>query len=107
MAVHNATDCARLLLVQGRHYRYVDRYGTWVQFRSRELPRRIDLTPFAERLTARESGSVSWTATPPSSLTPTLTCDDESGLDPETVRREIGDHLEQSPPAWDPYRLKV
>lgn len=105
MAVHNATDCVRLLLLQGRHYRYVDRYETWVQYRSRQLPRRTDLGPLAERLTAREPGPVTWTATPPSSLTPMLACDDESGLDPATVRTEIAEHLRTSTPAWDPYRL--
>ena len=107
MAVQNATDCVRLLLVQGRRYRYVDRYETWVQYRSRELPRRVDLQPLAERLTAREPGSVRWRATPPSSLTPMLACDEESALDPVTVRNEIADHLREAPAAWDPYRLKV
>ncbi len=81
MALHNATDRFRLLLIHGRRYRYVDRYETWVQYRSRRVLPRVDLRPLADELTALESGSVHWTAGAPGSLTPELAPDDESTID--------------------------
>ena len=105
MAINNATACVRLLLVQGRRYRYVDRYETWVQFRSRPVPPRVDLAPLAERLTAVERGPVRWSADPFSTMTPTLAPDDESSLDAAEVVDAVVDHLRTAPPAWDPYEI--
>ena len=58
MALNNATDCCRLLLVRGHEYLYIDRYETWVQYQSRKLPLRIDLGPLATHLTELETGQV-------------------------------------------------
>ena len=49
MAIHNATGRFRLLVVHGRRYRYVDRYETWVQYRSRPVLARVDMRPLATR----------------------------------------------------------
>ena len=103
MALHNATDCVRLLVIHGRRYQFVDRYETWVQYRSRRLPRRVDMRPLAERLNDSERNSVMWTATGPGSLTPTLRVDGESSLASGVVRELVVDHLRQVAPAWDPY----
>jgi hypothetical protein len=103
MAMHNATNCFRLLVVHGRRYQYVDRYETWVQYRSRRPLPRVDMRPLAERLTARERDSATWTASRPGSLTPTLRVDPESSLDSEVVRSMVIAHLVGSSPAWDPY----
>ena len=54
MALHNATHCLRLLVVHGRRYQFVDRYETWVQYRSRRPLPRVDMRPLAERLTECE-----------------------------------------------------
>lgn len=107
MALHNATECSRVLVARGRRYRYVDRYETWVQYRSRRLPARVDLAALAAALTALESGAVTWDATPPSSLTPVLAASDESSLAPARVLDELSRHLAAAPVAWDPYRLDV
>jgi hypothetical protein len=107
MALHNATDRSRVLVAHGRRYRYVDRYETWVQYRSRRLPSRVDLAPLAAALTALETGAVAWEATPPSTMTPVLVSSDESTLDLDRVRSELARHLAVAPAAWDPYRLDV
>lgn len=104
MAVHNVTNCCRLLFVRGHDYLYVDRYETWVQYRSRALPRRVDLEPLARRLTEMETGRTTWTATPPSTLTPRLRPDSTSSLSVTTLTAEVIEHLGRAPAAWDPYR---
>lgn len=106
MAVNNATRCFRLLMVHGRRYQFVDRYETWVQYRSRRPLQRVDMRPLAERLTESELNSASWTAAAPGSLTPTMRVDEESSLDPLEMRRMVADHLRQAAPAWDPYTSK-
>jgi hypothetical protein len=103
MAIQNATDRFRILLVQGRHYRYVDRYETWVQYRSRRPKPRVDLRPLAEALTALEPRSTTWIASAPSELAPTMAPLAESALDPDTVLAELTRHLATASAAWDPY----
>ncbi len=75
MALHNATERFRLLLIHGRRYRYVDRYETWVQYCSRPTLPRVDLRPLAFELSARETGEVTWTAGSPGSLEPAARAD--------------------------------
>ncbi len=104
MALHNATGCLRLLVMHGRRYQFVDRYETWVQYRSRRPLPRVDMRPLAERLTEGERHSASWTASAPGSLTPTMRVEAESSLDQVVVREKVIDHLRHAPPAWDPYR---
>jgi hypothetical protein len=105
MAVNNATDRFRLLIVQGGRYRYVDRYETWVQYRSRQVMPRVDLVPLAERLTDMESGDTTWSADEPSAIMPAMATDTESSLAPAEVVGAVVDHLRSAPPAWDPYRI--
>ena len=103
MALHNATGRFRLLLLHGRQYQFVDRYETWVQYRSRRPVARVDMRPLADRLTAAESSSATWSAGAPGSLTPTMEVDGESSLAPDTVRDMVIGHLRTAVPAWDPY----
>ena len=65
MAIHNATERFRLLVIHGRRYRYVDRYETWVQYQSRPVLARVDMRPLAERLTELESRDVTWSGGDP------------------------------------------
>jgi hypothetical protein len=105
MALHAATPCVRVLVSEGDRYRYTDRYETWVQYRSRPLPRRIDLRPVAEELTASERHGAAWEATPPSGLTPGLRLagDAPSALRFDDVVTTVERALRTAPPAWDPY----
>jgi hypothetical protein len=105
MALHRATSSVRLLVAHGERYSYTDRYETWVQYRSRQLPRRVDLAPLAEELTAAERDGAAWIATSPGGLTPTLGLADgaPSSLPFAEVATTVERHLRTAPPAWDPY----
>jgi len=104
MAVHNATNRARLLMVHQNRYSYIDRYETWVQLHSRTPSQRVDLRPLADALSSQEGGQTSWTADPPSALTPTLAYHANSCLDRNAVLARIRAHLETAAPAWNPYK---
>lgn len=110
MAVNNASTCLRRLVVHGRHYRYIDRYESWVQYRSRRPLPRVDLRPLAEELTAREAGDTTWRATAPGALVAQLESGAgggaESSLDPDTVGELLANHLTNGEPAWDPYTVR-
>jgi hypothetical protein len=106
MAVNNATQMLRVMLVQGRRYRLELRYEGWVMLTSRPVLPRPDLRPLADALTGLEPAGARWTADPPGSLTPFLRLidDAESGLEPRVVRAELTRFLAVAPPAWDPFR---
>jgi hypothetical protein len=107
MALHNATGCFRLLVVHGRRYQFVDRYETWVQYRTRQPLPRVDMRPLADRLMESERGSARWSASAPGSLTPTLRVEGESSLEPAVMCETVVAHLRNSPPAWDPYSVEA
>jgi hypothetical protein len=102
MALHNATSCFRLLVIHGRRYQFVDRYETWVQYRSRQPLPRVDMRPLADQLIASENGSARWSASAPGSLTPILRVDGESSLSSQVVREMLVTHLRTGAPAWNP-----
>ncbi len=93
MAIHNATERFRVLVVHGRRYRFVDRYETWVQYRTRPTLPRIDLRPVAAELTSLETGSVAWTAGDPLELTPQLAHDGESTIAVPRLLELLETHL--------------
>jgi hypothetical protein len=103
MALHNATGRFRMLVIHGRRYQFVDRYETWVQYRSRRPMPRVDMRPLAQELTAHESGSATWSAGAPGGLTPILRVESESSIESDVVQAMVIAHLRDSPPAWDPY----
>ncbi|MGY6501184.1 MAG: DUF6687 family protein [Acidimicrobiales bacterium] len=102
MAIHNATDRVRLLVLHGQRVVFVDRYETWVQYRSRPLPPRVDLSPLARQLDGLETGSSRWSAEPPGALTPRLSPDGPSSLDHALVIEAVARHLAEAPAAWFP-----
>jgi hypothetical protein len=104
MAVHNATTCFRVLIVQGRRYRFHYRYESWVQYVSRKPLPRVDLAPLATRLSELERDG-QWRADGVDSITPVLQLDgaEETAIDVTTFRAELERHLAEAPPAWNPY----
>ena len=104
MAVHNATDCFRVLVVQGRRYRFHYRYESWVQYVSRKPLPRVDLAPLAARLSELERHG-RWQADGVESITPVLQLvgGEETSIDIATFRAELARHLADAPPAWNPY----
>jgi hypothetical protein len=108
MAVDNATERTRVLLVQGRSYRLELRYETWVMFVSRPVAPRPDLRELARRLDDLETGDARWEAEPPGALTPRLGLVDgrESSLEPARLRLEVERFLATAPAAWDPFTAR-
>ncbi|HEY5011080.1 MAG TPA: DUF6687 family protein [Acidimicrobiia bacterium] len=105
MAVNNATERLRILLVHGHHYRLELRYESWVMFVSRAVLARPDLRPLATELSEAEPDGAHWEADPPGALTPQLriTGGAGSGLAPEQVTATIERFLATAPAAWDPF----
>jgi hypothetical protein len=111
MAVDNATERFRILLVHGRRYRLELRYETWVMYVSRPVAARPDLRPLADVLTSREPAGARWSADPPGALTPQLRLDGdatvESGLAPEEFIDAVEQYLADAPSAWDPFASRL
>lgn len=103
MAIHRATRATRILLVGEGLCRVTQRYETWVQYRSRSVPPRVDLQPLAERLSAADD--VDWYADGVAELTPELQPVDpaSSSLAPAAVVASVLDYLRTAPPAFDPF----
>jgi hypothetical protein len=108
MAVNNATERLRILLVHGHRYRLELRYESWVMFVSHPVAPRPDLRPLADELTALEPRHVRWEADPPGALTPQLRIagDDESDLKPEFVTTHVVEFLDRAPSAGDPFVVR-
>jgi hypothetical protein len=93
IAIHNATDRFRLLVAQGARFRYVDRYETWVQYRSRPTLPRVDMRPLAAMLSERDR--VAWRAGSPTELTPELSSVGPSALGLDEVVDAVEAHLDR------------
>jgi hypothetical protein len=63
MALYEQTDCSRVaLVIEGHRYQVRYRYESWVEFKSRAVPPRIDLKPLADLLQTFEGNDGDWTA---------------------------------------------
>ena len=104
MAVNNATERLRILLVHEGAATLTFRYETWVQLRSRRPAQRVDLGPLAARLDELEDAP-RWEAAEVSVLAPRLAVRSgrQSSLDPDVVIATALAYLRTAPPAWDPY----
>ena len=94
-AIHNQTSMFRTLVVRGNRCIVRYRYETWVRYVSRPTMARVDLSPLADDLTARESGGARWRFDGNDSLTPRLHTSGEPGssLSPEEFRTAVIDFL--------------
>ncbi|MGH9064061.1 MAG: DUF6687 family protein [Acidimicrobiales bacterium] len=103
-AVHNATSCLRLLVVQGGRPELVLRYESWVRIVSRPVAPRVDLGPLAAALQAEERNGARWEADGVAALVPRLYLGegDETSLAPARVLAQVSEHLGRAPPAWGP-----
>jgi len=91
MALHNATDRFRMLVLHGHRFRFVDRYETWVQYQTRPTLPRVDMRPLAARLS--ELDEVAWRAGAPGDLTPELEHEGESALPGRKLTEMVVEHL--------------
>lgn len=91
MALHNATDCFRLLVLNEGVYRFVDRYETWVTYQSRVPTPRVDMRPLAATLNSLDS--TTWIAAGPDALAPILAHRGASTLARESLIDLVTEHL--------------
>jgi hypothetical protein len=105
LALHAVIDGLAVLVVQDQTVELRYRYESWVQFQSRAVRPRVDLTPLAEELSERESGDGRWVFDGVAALTPALHLVDAPGttLDPGQIRRLVEAAMHTQPPAFDPY----
>jgi hypothetical protein len=106
--VHNRTDRFRVLYRQDRFYGLVYRFESWVQYQSRRVLPRVDLTVLADELTALDE--LEWTyAWPRSKNPPTawLSPWAPSSLPFAEVRERIEDALRKAETAFDPYSMPI
>jgi len=103
MAIHNATTCSRILEMRGSRYEFTYRYESWVQFMSRRVLPRVDLSRLAERLSDTEGKR--WHFDGVDQIVPQLSLQDDgpSKIPPGEFRREIEAFLQSASPSWDPF----
>lgn len=104
-AINSATQCSRLLRVQGQHYEFEYRYESWVQLATRRVPLRVRLDDLAARLNHLERAAPGWVAEDPTGTAPRLHRPDgtPSSLPLDTLLLELESALGSAPVAWDPY----
>ncbi len=104
-AVHNITDCTRLVWLKGESIEFQYRYESWIQLASRRPAQRIDMDGLAEQLADLESGGGSWEFEGVNEVAPRLhhrgSC--RSAIGSETFMALLCAWLRTQPPAWDPY----
>jgi len=103
-AVNTATQCNRILRVQGNHYEFEYRYESWVQLATRRVAKRVRLEGFAAHLNELEDVP-GWVAEDPAGTAPRLYRPDgaPSSLSLDTFLLELEAALNSAPVAWDPY----
>lgn len=104
-AVHNITQCSRLVWLKGDSMELQYRYESWVQLASRRPALRVDLDGLAAELNRLETGGGDWVFEGVNEVAPRLrhrgSCRSSLGSDEFLAR--LCDWLQTQPPAWDPY----
>jgi Family of unknown function (DUF6687) len=107
MALHTRAPHSRLMIVHGESVELQYRYEGWVQFASRPIAGRVDLTGLAADLTAEEIAG-RWSFDGVDQITPRLSFDGKrSALPVDEVVRRMMHALRDGRPAWDPYAIEV
>ena len=103
-AINSATNCSRILRVQGDHYEFEYRYESWVQLATRRVALRVRLDGLAMHLNELEK-SPGWVAEDPTGTAPRLHRPDgsPSTIPLDTFLLELEGALTSAPVAWDPY----
>jgi hypothetical protein len=118
MVLYNQTERLRVLTATpGGNYSLRYRYETWVQFASRKVMPRVDLTPLLPRLQSLEREDVTWTFDGIAATTPVLqpvgpdSSPGGSSLSLDALLDELVAFYEQeqNTPAlqWDPFARRV
>jgi hypothetical protein len=107
-AIHNMTECNRIIRVRGRDLEFQYRYESWVQFVSRRPLLRVDLNGLVHRLNSIEKAAGTWRAEQVTDVVPRLYLEgaDESSIPVDVFVAEIEEYLVAAPAAWDPYHWR-
>ncbi len=103
--LNTRTPCSRLLVIHGQHVEFRYRYEGWVQFRSRVIAPRVDLSALAEELNAAEELPGKWEFDGVEAITPRLHLRGAQGtaLPVDTIVARVEHHLRAGAPAWNPF----
>lgn len=98
MAIHNLTNCMRILLMQETNFEFYYRYETWVEYQSFKTAPRIDLQELAESLSKQESMDGRWSFGGINDLTPKLILsgDSQSKIPFESFRSQVIEFLSRN-----------
>jgi len=104
-AIHNATNCSRIIRIQDGCYEFQYRYESWLQVVSHRPLFRVDLDGLAQRLNFLEAAAGTWRADKVTEIGPRLFLEgiDRSSIKEETFIAEVKAYLSEQPIAWDPY----
>lgn len=103
--LNTRTRRSRLLVVHGRHVELRYRYEGWVQFQSRKVAPRVDLSALASELTAEERPSGTWVFDGVEAITPSLRLKGSkaTSIAVDSIQTRIEHHLRTGAPAWNPF----
>lgn len=101
LALYNATDCFRVLIVSEGRYELRYRYETWVRYQSKRPLPRLEWAQLAEGFSLLDE--VRWVADPVDTIMPRLTHIGPSCLEPGTVVSLVTEHLRRAPIGFDPF----
>ena len=104
-AVHNVTDCTRIVWAKGESLEMQYRYESWVQITSRRPRRRRNLDSLAAELGQLETAGGEWVFEGVNEVAPRLrvrgSC--RSSIPAAEFLERLSHALTTLPPAWDPY----
>jgi hypothetical protein len=105
MALHNRTDCSRLLIEQGQAIEFQYRYESWVQLASRRPLLRVDLSDLAGELNQEETSGGRWKFDGVDRITPQLHLEGSpaTSISPRRIQMHLEQRLSTGKPAWNPY----
>ena len=105
-AVHNVTQCSRLVWMKGDSLEFQYRYESWIALASRRPMRRRDMDGLAEKFSELETAGGEWLFEGVNEVAPRLRLNGScrSSIDAATFLSMLSDWLRSQPPAWDPYK---
>jgi len=103
--LNTRTPRSRLLVIHGEHVELRYRYEGWVQFRSRVVAPRVDLSSLAVELNADEGSGGTWEFDGVEAITPSLHLRGAraTSLPVDSIVARVEHHLRTGAPAWNPF----
>jgi hypothetical protein len=108
-AVHNVTQCGRLVWIKGESVEAQYRYESWLQLASRRPAKRVDLTGLAAQLGEMETAGGSWIFEGINEVAPRLRLEGScrSSVAADKFVAMLTEWLRSQPAAWDPYNKQL